>query len=65
MKITPEEIDDFIKAWESAFNERLSREEAEMQANRLVELFELISQPTPNATPTSDPHLVQTSAQAS
>ena len=54
MKITREEIDDFIRVWEHAFNERLSREEAEIQANRLLEFFSVILRPLPGPTAPPD-----------
>jgi len=53
MRIPPDELDDFIATWEHAFDERLSREEAEIQANRLIELFSLIARPLPSTRPPS------------
>jgi len=54
VKIT-DELDEFIDIWEREFKGRLSREEAGFQANRLINLFELISRPVPSATPPSGP----------
>lgn len=47
MEITDERLDDFIDAWELAFAERLSREEARRTATRLVNFYRLIVRPVP------------------
>lgn len=47
MSITDAELEDFIVRWENAFGERLTRSEAQCQAERLLNFFRLISQPLP------------------
>jgi hypothetical protein len=62
MPIPPQELDDFIKRWEHAFGESLSREEAEIQANRLLELFKIIARPLPSSRLPSDDVLAEDSS---
>ena len=45
MTVPDEEIDDFIARWRSAFNETLSREEAQQRARELIELYKLLLRP--------------------
>jgi hypothetical protein len=47
MLIPDDHIDDFIKRWEHAFGETLSREEARTRAHQLVELFNEIGRRPP------------------
>lgn len=55
MRISPEDIDDFIARWEAAFGERLARDEAEHHASRLLALYGVIARPLPeDATQPSD-----------
>ncbi|MDP1630270.1 MAG: hypothetical protein Q8L66_02485 [Caulobacter sp.] len=49
MQIPDDQIDDFITTWQHAFNERLTRGEAQTKATELLELFDLLSQPPPGA----------------
>lgn len=47
MIIPDEHIDDFIKRWEIAFGERLSREDARAKAVELIEFYKLIGRQKP------------------
>jgi hypothetical protein len=51
MLIPDEHIDDFIKRWEIAFGERLSREDARAKAIELIEFYKLIGRRKPNDPP--------------
>jgi len=42
MIIPDDRIDDFIKRWENAFGETLSRDEARTRAMQLIELYKAI-----------------------
>jgi len=58
MIIPDERIDDFIKRWENAFGETLSREEARARAMQLVEFYRMIGRHPPGdghaASPTAE-----------
>ena len=43
MQISDDRIDEFITTWESAFNERLTRDDAKTKAAELLELFTLLA----------------------
>ena len=51
MLIPDEHIDDFIKRWEIAFGERLSREDARAKAIELIEFYKLIGRRRPIEEP--------------
>lgn len=42
MRISDDQIDEFITTWESAFNERLRRDDAKTKAAELLKLFSLL-----------------------
>ena len=42
MIIPDDRIDEFIKRWENAFGETLTREEARVRASQLIELYKTI-----------------------
>ena len=42
MRISDDQIDEFTRSWEVAFNERLTREDARAKTAELVELFTLL-----------------------
>jgi len=66
MPISDEHLDDFIKRWEHAFGETLTRAEAQHQAAKLIALYRVIARPLPGSvTPPSDPASDQISAGAS
>jgi len=41
MRISDERLDEFIRGYEAAFNEPLSRDDARIMATRLLELYRL------------------------
>lgn len=43
MQISDDQIDEFMRSWEIAFNERLSRDDARTRAAELLELFSLLA----------------------
>jgi len=55
MQISDDQIDEFMKSWEIAFNERLTREEARAKAAELSELFSRLSGQRPSGGPASSP----------
>ena len=54
MTFSDRELDEFITRWEHAFGERLTRSEAERQAQRLVSLYKLLAKPLPKSTGPSE-----------
>ena len=46
--LSDESIDDFIKCWEKAYGETLSRTEAIARAMELIELYKLIGRRPPS-----------------
>lgn len=44
MQISDDQIDEFMRSWEIAFNERLTRDDARRKATELLELFGLLAQ---------------------
>ncbi len=55
MIIPEEHIDDFIKRWENAFNETLTREDARIKAMELLELYKMIGRRPAGEEPTAWP----------
>lgn len=47
MQIPDDHVDEFIRSWEIAFNERLSRDDARTKAAELLELFSLLANRPP------------------
>ena len=43
MQISDDQIDEFVRSWEVAFNERLTREDARSKTAELLELFSLLA----------------------
>ena len=48
MKISDADLDDFIQTWQSAFDERLTRDQARRELTKLFELFRILARPLPN-----------------
>lgn len=42
MQISDDQIDEFMRSWEIAFNERLGRDDARIKAAELLELFSML-----------------------
>jgi hypothetical protein len=55
MQIPDHPLDDFITTWKSAFNERLTRDDARAKAAELLELFNLLSKPPSANDETASP----------
>ena len=55
MHIPDDRIDDFIKRWENAFDETLTREEARTKALQLIELYKMIGKRPPVDESTAPP----------
>jgi len=47
MQISDDQIDEFMRSWEIAFDERLRREDARTKAAELLELFTLLANRPP------------------
>jgi len=47
MQISDDQIDQFTRSWEVAFNERLSRDDAKAKAAELLELFSQLARRLP------------------
>lgn len=47
VRLTDEDIQEFIKLWEREFAERLTPDEARYHVSRVLELFTLLAQPLP------------------
>jgi len=66
MQISDKDLDDFIRRWEKALGERLTRDQAAFEANKLLTFYRGLAEfaakdPKPPSEPASD----QTSAPAS
>ena len=48
MNISDADLDDFIRSWQSAFDERLTRDEAHRELTKLFKLFKVLSRPLPD-----------------
>ena len=48
MKISDADLDDFIRSWQSAFDERLTRDEAHRELTKLLELMKVLARPLPS-----------------
>ncbi len=51
MQISDDQIDEFMRSWEIAFNERLTRADARTKATELLELFSLLARKLPDRSP--------------
>ena len=50
-----EHLDDFIKRWKHAFNEELTRDEAQAKASELLELYRMLSRRPPGEEGSAPP----------
>ncbi len=55
MQIPDDQIDDFITTWQTAFNERLTRDEARTKATELLELFQMLARHPAGGDQTASP----------
>lgn len=58
MELTPEDIDTFADIWEKEFDERLSPDDARIEAGLLLELCWLLVHPLPHEDGYAAPPLI-------